>query len=91
MKQCETFLLNQHISYEVFSRECLPSVLLLARDKVPNIRIAIAKLLKDSIMQCGQSWGEGGMEKRGGGAGWGQGRELIIFIFFWCRVFPAGE
>ena len=33
----------------------LPTLLLLSRDKVPNIRIAIAKLLKESVLSIGRS------------------------------------
>ena len=56
VKQCETFFLNKHISWEVFCKECLAGVLQLARDKVPNVRIAVAKLLKDSILSPGEWW-----------------------------------
>ena len=59
VKQCEIFLLNEHITQELFASECLPCLLLLARDKVPNVRIAIAKLLKDTVMSRGK-------EERGG-------------------------
>ena len=69
VKQCEMFLLHDHISCELFACECLPTLLQLARDKVPNVRIAIAKLLKDSVMSSGQWWvggGDGGVVGHGG-------------------------
>lgn len=55
VKQCETFLLDGRISCEMFASECLPTLLHLARDKVPNVRIAVAKMLKESVLGIGRS------------------------------------
>jgi len=70
VKQCETFLLHEHISCELFACECLPTLLQLARDKVPNVRIAIAKLLNDSVMSSGRC-GVMGVMRCGLGSGCG--------------------
>ena len=38
--------------------ECLPSLLSLAVDKVPNVRLALGRMVKDTLL----SIGEGGWE-----------------------------
>lgn len=53
VKQCEIFLLDGRISCEMFASECLPTLIHLARDKVPNVRIAVAKMLKESVLGIG--------------------------------------
>ena len=53
VKQCEVFLLDGRISCEMFASECLPTLIHLARDKVPNVRIAVAKMLKESVLGIG--------------------------------------
>lgn len=54
VKQCELFLLDGRISCEMFASECLPTLIHLARDKVPNVRIAVARMLKDSVLSIGR-------------------------------------
>ena len=54
VKQCEVFLLDGRISCEMFASECLPTLIHLARDKVPNVRIAVAKMLKESVLGIGK-------------------------------------
>ena len=45
MKQCELFLHKRLISYSLFGTECLPSLLTLSNDVVPNVRLAVARTL----------------------------------------------
>ena len=53
VKQCGSFLTEGRVSYSVFALECLPTLFQLAKDKVPNIRIAVAKLLKETVLNIG--------------------------------------
>ncbi len=48
------FVTEGQVLYEVFATECLPQLYALARDKVPNIRLAVGRLLHDSILSIGK-------------------------------------
>jgi hypothetical protein len=48
--QCTTFLVEKCISSEVFVSECLPSLLSLVSDKVPNVRLALARAVRETLM-----------------------------------------
>lgn len=54
VKQCGSFLTEGRISCEVFASECLPTLIQLSKDNVANIRIAVAKLLKDTVLSIGK-------------------------------------
>ena len=55
IKQCVTFLIEGCISCEVFVAECLPSLLTLVADKVPNVRLSLAKTIKESLVNIGKA------------------------------------
>lgn len=40
---------------EQFCKELLPSILTLSVDKIPNVRLAVAKLLAQPLMRTGGS------------------------------------
>ena len=54
--QCRNFLAEQCISSEVFVSECLPSLLALVSDKVPNIRLALARAVRETLANRGTFW-----------------------------------
>ncbi len=47
--------MDGRISCELFASECLPILLQLARDKVPNVRIAVARMIKESVLKIGET------------------------------------
>ena len=48
-KQCELFLQRRLISYSLFATDCLPSLLKLSNDIVPNVRLIVARTLHSSL------------------------------------------
>ena len=55
---CEKFLLTQCVSWELFRDECLPQLLAMHTDRVPNIRMAVARVISHILYSCGR-WGRG--------------------------------
>jgi serine/threonine-protein phosphatase 4 regulatory subunit 1 len=49
ISQCRRFVVEQCISSEVFVSECLPNLLPLVADKVPNVRLALARAVRDIL------------------------------------------
>lgn len=49
VKQCDMFLQEKRVNPSVFAVECIPSLISLSRDEVPNIRMAVGKLLHQTL------------------------------------------
>ena len=52
---CYYILEDGSLTSEQFANELLPSLLSLGSDRIPNVRIALAKVLAQHIMHSGQS------------------------------------
>ena len=69
VKQCQRFIEENRLSRSLFAAECLPTLITLSYDKIPNIRIAVARLLKNHVLEIGNGifshvavlthWGDG--------------------------------
>lgn len=46
-------LLEGHVSAQLFGKELLEAVVLLATDPIPNVRLAVARILKQVIIANG--------------------------------------
>ncbi|XP_029051724.1 serine/threonine-protein phosphatase 4 regulatory subunit 1-like isoform X2 [Osmia bicornis bicornis] len=53
---CAQLIANNAISGHRFSQEMLPSLLKLSRDKVPNVRLAVARTLSKNVIPMGPNW-----------------------------------
>lgn len=53
VQSCTNLLLEGHISAQLFAKELLEAVVLLATDPIPNVRIAVARILKQVIIANG--------------------------------------
>ena len=53
VKQCQRFIEENRLSRSLFATECLPTLITLSYDKIPNIRIAVARLLKNHLLEIG--------------------------------------
>ena len=53
VKQCDMFLQEKRVNPSVFAVECIPSLISLSRDEVPNIRMAVGKLLHQTLSNTG--------------------------------------
>ncbi|XP_066603921.1 serine/threonine-protein phosphatase 4 regulatory subunit 1-like isoform X2 [Prorops nasuta] len=61
---CERLISSDAITGEKFSEEMLPSLLKLSWDKVPNVRLAVARTMAQDILAKGSDWlGEQGAEE----------------------------
>lgn len=43
------------VNLSVFSVECIPAILTLSKDVVPNVRMAVGKFLNDAVTQTGNA------------------------------------
>lgn len=53
VQSCTNLLLEGHISVQLFGKELLEAVVLLATDPIPNVRLAVARILKQVIIANG--------------------------------------
>ncbi|KAK2579862.1 hypothetical protein KPH14_007545 [Odynerus spinipes] len=53
---CAQLISNGAISGEKFAKEMLPSLLNLSWDKVPNVRLAVARTLSQNVVVMGIDW-----------------------------------
>lgn len=53
VQSCTNLLLEGHISPQLFGKELLEAVVLLATDPIPNVRLAVARILKQVIIANG--------------------------------------
>ena len=51
---CHRSLVDSSLEPDQFSKELLPSLLTLALDKVPNVRIATAQLFSQGLLPIGK-------------------------------------
>ena len=51
---CEKFLLTQCVSWELFRGECLPQLLAMHTDRVPNIRMAVGRVVSHILYSYGE-------------------------------------
>ena len=54
VQSCTNLLLEGHISVQLFTKELLEAVVLLATDPIPNVRLAVARILKQVIIANGR-------------------------------------
>lgn len=50
---CHRVLADESIKMEQFAKELLPSVITLSMDKIPNVRLSVAKLLSQRLLHLG--------------------------------------
>ncbi len=43
------------VNMSVFAVECIPAIITLSKDVVPNVRMAVGKLLKEAMTQTGNT------------------------------------
>ncbi|XP_076385857.1 serine/threonine-protein phosphatase 4 regulatory subunit 1 isoform X1 [Megachile rotundata] len=53
---CAQLIANNAISGHKFSKEMLPTLLKLSMDKVPNVRLVVARTLSENVIPMGPSW-----------------------------------
>ena len=53
VRQVESFLSEGRVSNEVFATHCLPTLLILSCDRVSNVRLSVARVLKDTVLSIG--------------------------------------
>ncbi|XP_017763871.1 PREDICTED: serine/threonine-protein phosphatase 4 regulatory subunit 1-like isoform X2 [Eufriesea mexicana] len=53
---CAKLISSNAISGDRFSQEMLPSLLKLSSDKVPNVRLAVARTLSKNVIPMGSEW-----------------------------------
>lgn len=53
----ESFLSEGKITSEAFAEQCLPTLLALSQDRVSNVRLTVARVLKDTILSIGMCTG----------------------------------
>lgn len=54
MKLCSLLLNERRLPHWMFASECLPVLFNLASDPVPNVKLTLAQLLKDTVLKTSE-------------------------------------